>query len=50
MFTPEARAARQHAYEILAQAMVAARPSMVSSAHQSRKHVSRFTATTGVHT
>ena len=47
-FTPEARAAWQHAYEILAEAMVAAMQSPVSLAHQSRRHVSRFTVTTGV--
>jgi hypothetical protein len=47
-FTPEARAAWQYAYEILAEAMVAALQSAVSLAHQSRRHVSRFTATTGV--
>jgi hypothetical protein len=34
--------------EILAEAIVAAMRSMGSSAHQSRKNVSRFTATTGV--
>jgi hemoglobin-like flavoprotein len=47
-FTPEARAAWQHAYEILAEAMVAAMQSAVSLAHQSRRHVGQFTAITGV--
>jgi hemoglobin-like flavoprotein len=46
-FTPEAWAAWQHAYELLAEAMVAAMQSTVSSAHQSRRHVGQFTATTG---
>jgi len=37
-------------YQILAEAMGAAMRSMGSSAHQTRKHVSRFTATIGVPT
>jgi hemoglobin-like flavoprotein len=47
-FTPEARAAWQRAYELLAEAMVAAVRSTVSLAHQSRRQVGQFTATTGV--
>ena len=47
-FTAETRAAWTHAYEILAEAMVAAMRSTVSPSHQSSRHVGPSTTTTGV--
>jgi hypothetical protein len=43
-----ARAAWQHAYQMLAEAKVAPMWSKVSMAQQIRRHVGQFTAVTGI--